>query len=84
MRMICDRCGNDDAERIGLMTEPVERDGKLIGWELVGWRCLCCGLTVRDNALDALPDEARRAKRRAMTETQLDAAVSTVCRGRAA
>lgn len=84
MRMICDRCGNDDAERIGLMTEPVERDGKVIGWELVGWRCLCCGMAVRDRGLDTLPGEVKQAKRRAMTETQLDAAVSTMLRGRAA
>jgi hypothetical protein len=33
-------CGPDDIE---LVTKPVERSGKLVGWELTGLRCIGCG-----------------------------------------
>lgn len=47
MDISCPNCGNEDQERFETLSERVEDDqGKAIGQQLMGWRCMDCGMVI--------------------------------------
>jgi hypothetical protein len=53
--LTCATCGNDDPERILLVSEPVEYDRGIVGHVLTGWLCACCGKAIEQVLMNGQP-----------------------------